>query len=312
MGGNFGYGLHPATQRPATLDKNVLSQCEALIVMGIAHSVDRKTVAEWIQAKDIGDRVDVMFAELGSLEPGEAWLWWPGEDRFERFKFRARETLHPRDMQKLGLRPGAVELGDASAFVERLKKDLARTVVHVHGDMPKNPKTRTALLKAAELAVDAPPAHRPINEPCAIKPHVVEALERDLQAARVEISTLNQQLGRESELRRDAERRLATVRRHLQPYYTMLAGLFAEIGEASPAGGAVEGVWAEWAAKAPNDRVKRMLEVLVQKKRLKKRQLATLSRVGYGNGTWFRDLKWFTKNSLVTDDRDEIALVELT
>src|SRR5947207_8592370 len=52
IGGNFGYGVLPACQRPATMDKDVLSQCDALIVMGITHKKDRTTVKDWMEAKD--------------------------------------------------------------------------------------------------------------------------------------------------------------------------------------------------------------------------------------------------------------------
>lgn len=48
IGGNFGYGVIPATQRPATIDKDVLSQCEGLIVMGLTDVRDRKAVKDWI------------------------------------------------------------------------------------------------------------------------------------------------------------------------------------------------------------------------------------------------------------------------
>lgn len=310
IGGNFGYGVFPATQRPATLDKDVLSQCEALIVMGITHTPDRKTIQAWVEAKDIGGRVDAMFAELGSLTPGQAWLWWPGEDRFEKFTFRKRETLHPREMKRLGLKPGTVQLGDSRAFVEKLKIELSKLQVVVHasnaGGQPIAPKTAKAIAEMAQRAAAAPPP--PFDEISKLR------IEKDAMEGnyRGQIGHLKEELAREKAARAAADARLEAVRKHLKPQYDAMHALFEKLGEGPAAGaGVVAGVWAEWAAKAPNERVKRMLENLVQKRRLKMRQLATLSRVGYGNGTWYRDLKWFTNNTLVTVDGDEIALVEL-
>ena len=311
IGGNFGYGVFPATQRPATLDKDVLSQCEALIVMGITHTPDRKTIASWIEAKDIGGRVDAMFAELGSLAPGQAWLWWPGEDRFEKFTFRKRETLHPREMKRLGLKPGGVELGDADAFVLKLKRELGRVASACPA--PKDPKTRAALVSAAEHAAAG-------RQPGAIQEasRAVRSMEdqRDVArtaqaAAEEERDRISEELQKERGLRAAAERRLAAVREYLKPQHDALQKLFGDLGP--PASGAAvdRSAWEPWLAKAGASGCKRLLEILIQKGRLKMRQLATLAGVAYGNGTWCRYKSWLVSNSLVAVEGDEIALVEL-
>jgi hypothetical protein len=311
IGGNFGYGVFPATQRPATIDKDVLSQCEALIVMGMTHAADRQTVADWVDAKDIGGRVDAMFAELGSLQPGEAWLWWPGEERFERFTFRKRETLHPRDMGKLGLKPAHVQLGDAAAFVERLKKDLARTQVTGLPEVDKKPIQKFRVTKGLfeGPAQTSPPSPRGET----VQVDQFQKLQAELVHLRNEVSTLNQQLGRESELRRDAERRLKAVRARLQPEYDNLRALFEDLGQDAAAGGAAQDLeaWKPWFEKAAVVGCRRVLELLVQRGRLKQVQLATLAGVKYGGSTWRAYRSWMIRNSLAKIEGDEIAAAVL-
>lgn len=312
IGGNFGYGVIPACQRPATMDKNVLSQCEALIVMGITHKPDRDTVKGWMDAKDVDGRAAAAFAELGSLQPGEAWLWWPGEDRFEKFTFRKRETLHPREMQKLGLKASAVQLGDMQAFVEKAKRELARTVVHVQGDLPKNPKTRAALLGMAKLAGESmgdPPARQLHDQALQM-----DKLKRDLELAQASVSRLEEELRVERGLRAAVERRLDAVRAQLFPQYDALQKLFAAIGEKEGiADGAAQDLaaWEPWFSKAAEVGCRGMLELLVQRGRLKQQQLATLSGLTLTGGTWKKYRAWITRHGLATIEGQEIVAAVL-
>lgn len=310
IGGNFGYGVIPATQRPATLDKDVLSQCEALIVMGMTHKKDRATVAEWIEAKDIGERVSHMFKSLGSLEPGQAWLWWPGEDRFEQFTFRRRETLHPREMKKLGLQPSAVQLGDSQEFVARLRKEMAKTTAAAGLVSPKlmTPKALSEVVRRS--AQDMAPM-------VAESQHIARQLND--QAGRIakldaEVEQLSKDRYAESQRRQDAERRLEAVRKQLRPQYEAMRDLFEDLGQAASAkGGAAQdlGVWEPWLGKAGKAGCRRILETLLQRGRMTMRQLATLAGVQYGNRSWRNYKSWLQRNSLVTIDGEDIAPVQL-
>lgn len=320
IGGNFGYGVICASQRPATIDKDALSQCEALIVMGITHKADRRAIADWMEAKDIGEKTAKAFAELGSLTPGEAWLWWPGEDLFTKFTFRKRETLHPREMQKLGLKASAVQLGDAQRFLERVKKELTKTSATVCTP-PKNPKTARALEAAVQAVgsdlstksgnVNQPDRHiaRQLND----QAEKLVSLEKDLADLRAENKRLQENVATEVRLRRDATLRLEAVRNHLRPEYEALQKLFSEIGEASspPAGGEIGEAWVPWLAKAATVGCRGMLEILIKKGRIKQVQLATLAGVKFGGSTWRKYRGWMTGNHLASLDNDEIEAVRL-
>lgn len=302
IGGNFGYGVIPACQRPATMDKDVLSQCEALIVMGITHKKDRTTIKEWMEAKDISERVASCFEELGSLKPGEAWLWWPSEDRFDKFTFRKRETLHPREMQKLGLNASSVELGDVRRFVESLKAMVSRKVV----------------------AVQPPPGaarkeHRKEGAPSAPAPQFTEiaaenfALKDRIKALEAENAALSGQ-------RQWAVGEVQRLRDFLKPDLERaqkLVHLMSERNSPDDNGHHVQLVnesdYEKWFDKASKKGAKAMLEVMLKERRIKRSQLQTLS--GVSRATFFRGLSWMKTNHLVhvygSNPEDEVELKPL-
>jgi len=297
IGGNFGYGVIPACQRPATMDKDVLSQCEALIVMGITHKQDRKTVREWMEAKDIGERAADAFAQLGSLKPGEAWFWWPSEDRFEFFTFRKRRTLHPREMKKLGLKQTQIRLGDMHAFVELAKRELTKTSVQVpegpikRGRIPHEPEPpKVSLVRAAEF-------DRLTKEN--------EELRTKLEEFRTKLEELNEKYNRARHGIADADRRLTSVREAFRSQHDALRGLFDLVGS-SKSSGADRSSWLVWLEKAPKVGMKKMLEHLIEKGSATRAQLATIA--GVARTTSYDYVGWILRNQLAEDNGKEIVL----
>jgi hypothetical protein len=292
IGGNFGYGVIPACQRPATMDKDVLSQCEALIVMGITHKQDRKTVREWMEAKDIGERAAKAFAQLGSLKPGEAWFWWPSEDRFEFFTFRKRRTLHPREMKKLGLKQTQIRLGDMNAFVELAKRELTKTSVSVldvskKGHIVREPEPpKVSLVRAAEF----------------------DRLTKENEDLRSKLEDLNEKYNKARHGIADADRRLTAVRETLRPQYDSLRTLFDALTTVSGAGrGAVDrGPFMKWLEKAPKLGMKAMLEHLIENGSATRQQLATIA--GVARTTSYDYVAWILRNQLAEDDGNRIVL----
>lgn len=74
------------TQRPQTLNKNLLSQAETLIAMKMTTPHDRKAIAEWMEAHDPVKAKEVL-AHLAELKVGEAYAWVPTADFLERVRF---------------------------------------------------------------------------------------------------------------------------------------------------------------------------------------------------------------------------------
>lgn len=292
IGGNFGYGVLAACQRPATMDKDVLSQCDALIVMGITHKKDRTTVKEWMEAKDIEERVANCFAELGSLKPGEAWYWSPGEDRFEKFIFRKRRTLHPREMQKLGLKSGSVKLGDMTTFVERAKRELTKAAAPVPGPKLKldqeNPKvTMKSSIDSAQ--------------------HFALVAENENLKAKVQ--DLHQKLATERSAAHNAERRLAAVREALRPQYDSMRNLFENLGT-SPTSGTVDRSRYEKILTKAKSGIRTMADYLIENGEATRAQLATIA--GVSSRSAYDYITWITKNGIGrAEGKTKIVLCQL-
>lgn len=98
-----GIGLTLITQRPAVLNKNVLTQIEVLIAMRLTSPQDRTQIGEWVKFHaDTASATD-MLSSLPSLPIGTAWFWSPGWlDLFKKVKIRKRLTLDSSSTPKVG------------------------------------------------------------------------------------------------------------------------------------------------------------------------------------------------------------------
>ena len=98
-----GIGVTMITQRPAVLNKNVLTQIEVLIALRLTSPQDRAAIAEWVKYHADGGQAQKMLESLGSLPVGTAWFWSPGWlDVFKKVAIRKRETLDSSSTPKVG------------------------------------------------------------------------------------------------------------------------------------------------------------------------------------------------------------------
>ena len=89
-----GIGCTMISQRPAVLNKNVLTQIECLIVLRILSPQDRKAIEAWLEL-NVEDtvRADLMTS-LATLQLGEAWVWSPSWlQKLKRVMIRPRHTF---------------------------------------------------------------------------------------------------------------------------------------------------------------------------------------------------------------------------
>lgn len=98
------------TQRPAVLNKDLLSQADILIAMKLPGPQDRAAIGAWIEGQADRDEGKRILADLPKLKQGEAWLWWPGGDRLDRVKAPAITTYDSSRTPKRGERAKTPEL----------------------------------------------------------------------------------------------------------------------------------------------------------------------------------------------------------
>lgn len=282
LGRNRGYGCTLISQRPATVDKDVLSQCENLLVLRTVGPHDQSALEEWIQAKATARGLEKFLKELAGLPNGTAWFWSPHWlNTFERVRIRQRLTFHPGATREVGVAPKAVALAEVGPFVDRLRRQLTKH--QVQGvEVPKRAER-----------VHVPEATYGREERPTISP--------------TEVESLRSELSQERSARADAERRLAAVRDALRPQFEALRGLFDQLGTRAT-NGIDKGAYEPWLAKAGKAGCRRLLETLMERPELSKPQLGTLAGVSYKSSTFRNYLSWLRRNGLIETEGETVKL----
>jgi DNA helicase HerA-like ATPase len=98
-----GVGCSLITQRPAVLNKNVLSQCESVFALRMVHPRDIEALKEWIDVHADPAVSREVIDSLPSLPIGTAWFWSPGwMGTLKRIQVRRRETFDSSATPKPG------------------------------------------------------------------------------------------------------------------------------------------------------------------------------------------------------------------
>jgi DNA-binding transcriptional regulator YiaG len=101
-GRNFGFRLISITQRPAKLNKDVLTQLSTLVALGVTSPQDRDAVKAWVDGNADREQAKAVYGSLASLPVGEGWIWAPDYNLLERVKFPAIRTLDTSKTPKAG------------------------------------------------------------------------------------------------------------------------------------------------------------------------------------------------------------------
>lgn len=154
LGRARGLGVTLISQRPAVVNKNVLTQTEVLVTLRLTSPQDRRAVEAWVSAHDAPGERQEMLSSLASLPVGTAWLWSPGWlDRFVKVGIRPRETFDSSATPKVGqARPEPVAL--AGVDVERLRERLAELSAAEDGEEMEPGELRRRLRAAGERIAD--------------------------------------------------------------------------------------------------------------------------------------------------------------
>src|ERR1700734_1070462 len=192
-GGQRGIGCLLITQRSAVLNKNVLTQSEALVAMRTIAPQDLDAMNAWIDVHGTVEERKVLMASLPALPVGVAWFWspgWPTADGiFKRVHVAAIETFDSGATPKPGEK--RVEPKNLAAVdLEALRRQMAATIAKVEADDPKKLRATIAGLQkqlAAKSIPDKvlPAAHIPAKEVSAER--LKKEFERGARAERIRI-----------------------------------------------------------------------------------------------------------------------------
>jgi uncharacterized protein len=92
------------TQRPAVLNKDILSQADTLIAMKLTSAQDRAALAAWIDGQADKAEAKRIIAELPKLPRGTGYVWAPGQSILKRTSFPAIATFDSSRTPKRGER----------------------------------------------------------------------------------------------------------------------------------------------------------------------------------------------------------------
>lgn len=131
LGRNFGIGATLISQRPQSVNKDVLNQTECLIVFQMTGPQERKTIQGWIAEKGVDEDIREI---LPHLKVGECHIWSPQWLQISKtVHIAAKKTADVSSTPKLGVKAiepkqlSQVELEDLSdkmlATIERAKKE---------------------------------------------------------------------------------------------------------------------------------------------------------------------------------------------
>lgn len=156
-GGIRGIGTTLITQRPAVLNKNVLTQADNLLVLRVTSPQDRAAIDDWVKGHGTKQERDQMMDGLASLRQGEAWFWSPGTlEVFRKIQIRERRTFNSSATPKAGeqrIEPQRL----APVDLDALRQKISATIEKAKADDPKILRARIAdLEKALRKYIDSP------------------------------------------------------------------------------------------------------------------------------------------------------------
>lgn len=147
-----GIGTTLITQRPAVLNKDLLSQAEVLVAMRLTGVRDVAAIDEWVRLNADEAEAATVKASLASLPVGTAWVWSPSLlGILEKVAIRPRETFDSSATPK----PGA-KVRVATAFASVDKEALGAQVAALAEEAEANdPRKIRARLARAEKELAA-------------------------------------------------------------------------------------------------------------------------------------------------------------
>lgn len=330
LGRNDGYGLTLINQRPATVDKDVLSQCENLFMMRIVQERDRKACEEWLKPKFYNDNPDMpeneikekvrrLVASCVSLPNGTGYFWSPNWLKdFSKIEVRDQRTFHPGETRKVGETIKGAILTDVRSFVEKVKAKLSKAdagVGNATGGRPADTATRETPGLPAERGEKRSSASLPQTVQLAPAVDYERKLaEKDAALAEryKEVTQLVEENNALRSLLSRYEAAVVRTREALRPQFDALRAFFSDFSAMNGGAGALNrAAFEPWLAKAGRAGCRRLLETLIEKRTLTRTQLGTLAGISSTSSTFRGYMAWLKKHNLITVEGDDVRLVEV-
>lgn len=157
IGRNYGIGCSMLTQRPQSVDKEVLNQTECLVVFQTVGTHERRAIKEWIVDKGLDvDLID----ELPSLPVGTAYVWSPQWlSTLGKHKVLPKRTYDTSATPKLGMKrlpPRPLSKGDLQGLHAAMAESITKAEEHDPSALRRKVQTLTTELAKLREQVAMP------------------------------------------------------------------------------------------------------------------------------------------------------------
>jgi hypothetical protein len=186
LGRNYGIGCTMISQRPQSVNKEVLNQTECLFVGQVNGSQERDALKKWIAYQGMSQD---LVNELPSLTIGTMYVWSPQWlNILEKVKIAKKTTYDASATPKVGEKREARELKPLN--MDELKQAMAATIERAKADDPKELKRKIAELQRQLHSKN------PVVDESAINRAVQQAVSTVEKGYREQAQKLTQQLSR--------------------------------------------------------------------------------------------------------------------
>lgn len=174
LGRNFGIGNTLISQRPQSINKEVLNQAEPLILFQLTGAHERKAIADWVTYNGLS--TSRLLNDLPTLTPGNGLFWSPSwVNKFEPLRVSKRETYDSTSTPVVGELQKPVTV--AKVDLGNLTEEMQKMVQEVEASDPKKLKLEVASLKQqlalAQKGVPEAEVNRRIAEALKARPAAV-------------------------------------------------------------------------------------------------------------------------------------------
>lgn len=150
-GRGYGIRLLMASQRPQKVHNDTLTSAETLVAMRVIHAADRTAVKEWIDGCGDPERGKIVINSLAGMKRGEAYVWSPEINFFERLTFPKIKTFDSYKAPEEGKHEYIQ--GWAQVNLEEVKKKLARVIEEAKENDPAELKKRIRELERERRSI---------------------------------------------------------------------------------------------------------------------------------------------------------------
>jgi uncharacterized protein len=161
------------TQRPAVLNKNVLSQVDGLVAMKLTSSQDRAALGDWIEGQ--ADRAEGkrILAEMPALQRGQGVVWIPGRGILSTSDFPRKATFDSSRAPERGEPKRTLQLKPLD--LQALSRKLEKVDAEIKANDPRALRLQVAELQRQLRTAEARKPEAPAIAAEAIRAEAYEA-----------------------------------------------------------------------------------------------------------------------------------------